>query len=73
MNTKNQTTVQWLQECLKQHLTHEQIMQFEGLFQQSINMEKEQIKEAHNTGFVDAYDWPKKRDAEEYYNIKYGN
>jgi hypothetical protein len=48
-------------------------MQFEGLFQQSINMEKEQIKEAHNTGFVDAYDWPKKRDAEEYYNIKYGN
>jgi hypothetical protein len=36
-----QTAVEWLQECL--HLTHEQQMQFEGLFQQAKEMEKEQM------------------------------
>ena len=39
-----QTAVQWLQETLS--LTFEQQMQFEGLFQQAIQMEKEQMRSA---------------------------
>lgn len=41
-----QTAVEWLQECLLIHFSHEQIMQFEGLFQQAKAMEKEQIIKA---------------------------
>jgi hypothetical protein len=37
-----QTAVEWLQEALSIHLTFEQQMQFEGLFQQAKEMEKEQ-------------------------------
>lgn len=36
-----QTPVEWLQQSLSNHLTHEQQMQFEGLFQQAMGMEKE--------------------------------
>ncbi len=39
------TAVQWLQQSLK--LTFEQQMQFEGLFQQAKEMEKEQLKEMY--------------------------
>jgi len=39
-----QTAVEWLKECLSIHLTDEQKMQFEGLFHQSLAMEKEQKK-----------------------------
>lgn len=46
---KQQTAVEWLQECLLTHFSHEQIMQFEGLFQQAKEMEKEQIIKAHGT------------------------
>jgi capsule polysaccharide modification protein KpsS len=35
--------------------------------------EKEQIKQDFLAGFGDAYDWPTKRTAEEYYNETYGN
>ena len=45
-----QTAVEWLQECLDLHLNHEQKMQYEGLFQQAKQMEKEQIQEAWNDG-----------------------
>ena len=45
-----QTAVEWLQECLDLHLNHEQKMQYEGLFQQAKQMEKEQIVEAWNDG-----------------------
>jgi hypothetical protein len=37
-----QTAVEFLQECLSIHLSHQQQMQFEGLFQQAKEMEKEQ-------------------------------
>jgi hypothetical protein len=36
------TAVEWLQEALSIHLTFEQQMQFEGLFQQAKEMEKQQ-------------------------------
>jgi hypothetical protein len=39
------TAVQWLQEALS--LSFEQQMQFEGLFQQAKEMEKEQLKEMY--------------------------
>lgn len=41
-----QTSIEWLQECMSIHLTHEQKMQFEGLFQQALNMHKEEIEDA---------------------------
>jgi len=41
---KNKTAVEWLQEALEDTiLTHEQIMQTIGLFEQAKAMEKEQI------------------------------
>jgi len=38
-----QTAVEFLQEALSIHFTHEQEMQFIGLFNQALDMEKEQI------------------------------
>jgi thioredoxin reductase len=61
-----QTAVEWLNECLSIHLTHEQQMQVEGLFQQSKAMEKEQIVKALNDG------WNMAKQAEQYYNETYG-
>ena len=45
-----QTVVGFLQECLSIHLSHQQQMQFEGLFQQAKEMEKEQIMDAYMEG-----------------------
>lgn len=42
-----QTAVEFLQECISIHLTFEQKKQFEGLFQQAKEMEKEQIIDAY--------------------------
>lgn len=67
-----QTAVAWLQESMDSHLTHEQKMQFEGLFQQAIDMERQQIKDAHMNGFADAFGWPDKQDSTDYYNKNYG-
>ena len=47
-----QTAVDFLQEALSIHLTDEQKMQFEGLFQQAKAMEKEQICNAVNQHYV---------------------
>ena len=48
---KKQTAVQWLQESLLLHLTFQQEMQFEGLFQQALEMEKP--KEEFAIGFAE--------------------
>ena len=67
-----QTAVEWLQQALEDTiLTHEQIMQTVGLFEQALQMEKEQIVEAFKHGelpelFVNL-------NAEEYYEQTYGN
>ena len=45
-----QTAVDFLQETISVHLTFEQKMQFEGLFQQAKEMEKQQIKDAYLKG-----------------------
>ena len=59
-----QTSIEWLQECMQLHLTHQQQMQFEGLFQQAKDMEKEQI--------IDAATWGALAETgEQYYKEKY--
>jgi hypothetical protein len=59
-----QTAVEWLQQALEDTiLTHEQIMQTVGLFEQAKEMEKEQIKDA----FIVRYTGTD----EEYYNETY--
>jgi hypothetical protein len=45
-----QSSIEFLQECLSIHLTHEQHMQFDGLFQQAKAMHKEEIMDAHIEG-----------------------
>jgi hypothetical protein len=46
-----QTSVDWLQQALEDTiLTHEQIMQTIGLFEQAKEMEKEQIENAYDKG-----------------------
>ena len=47
-----QTAVMWLQEALNLHLTHDQKVQFEGLFQQAIEMERDQIIDAHDAAYI---------------------
>ena len=44
------TAVEFLQEALYLHLTLDQQMQFEGLFQQALQIEKEQIMDAYWDG-----------------------
>ena len=69
-----QTSIEWLQECLSIHLTHEQQMQFEGLFQQSKAMEQQQsmdfarlcLNKAKDLDIRTAY-----INTEQYYNEKF--
>jgi len=62
-----QTAVEWLQECLDLHLNHEQKMQYEGLFQQAKQMEKEQIESAYRKGYTES-SWGRHSNSEQYYN-----
>jgi hypothetical protein len=62
-----QTAVLFLYEFVQLKLTDEQQAQFEGLFQQAFDMEKEQIKRAYYAGDNDVMDNPY-REAEQYYN-----
>jgi len=49
-----QTAVDWLQQALEDTiLTHEQIMQTVGLFEQAKEMEKEQMIDWYATGQAD--------------------
>lgn len=75
MSNNKQTAVEWLQECLNLHLTHEQKMQYEGLFQQAKEMEKEQHKNTwfdSTTQFDNAAEMTYKKTFEQYYNEEYG-
>jgi hypothetical protein len=47
------TAVEFLQEALYLHLTTDQKMQFEALFQQALKFEKEQIMDAYWDGGQD--------------------
>lgn len=52
MENKQQTAIQWLQEALSLHFTFDQKVQFEGLFQQAKEMEKDQIIDAHDAAWI---------------------
>lgn len=63
--SKKTTAVEWLQECLSIHFSNEQKMQFEGLFQQAKEMERQQIIDA----YIDGYSAEQHNaDSEQYYN-----
>ena len=66
---REKTAVEFLYEFVQLKLTNEQQMQFEGLFHQAKQMEKEQIEEAAKScnyigGATD-------QEAEDYYESKY--
>jgi hypothetical protein len=60
------TAVDWLQDCLNIHFTFEQQMQFEGLFQQAKEMEKQQIINAWE---LEGYEYV--RTGKEYYEVTF--
>jgi hypothetical protein len=70
MENNKQTSVEWLQQALEDTiLTHEQIMQTIGLFEQAKEMEKEQIINA-----VDGYPIANRNlNGIEYYEQTYGD
>lgn len=67
---KKQTAVQWLQDSLDIHFSFEQQMQFEGLFQQALEIEKEQIENAYEVAYMDGYN-DNGKDGKQYYNETY--
>jgi hypothetical protein len=46
-----QTAVMWLQKALSLHLTNEQKVQFEGIFQQALGMEEDQKEKDYSEGY----------------------
>jgi len=71
------TAVEFLHAALSLHFTQEQEMQFNGLFQQALEFEKEQIIKAYQQGVTEEYgdtlDFSNCSDAEDYYNNRYKN
>jgi hypothetical protein len=65
-----QTAVDFLYEFVLLKLSNEEQMQFEGLFQQANQIEKEQIKDAFDSGYFN-YKVLFHDNAEEYYNETY--
>jgi hypothetical protein len=65
----NQSSIDFLIECMAIHLTHEQQMQFEGLFQQVQQMHKEEIVEAYDKG---EFNQGCNGNAKQYYQETYG-
>lgn len=71
---KQKTAVDFLYEFVLLKLSNEQQMQFEGLFHQAKQMEKEQIVESHKEGqhYANNFEVPHHIEAEQYYESKYG-
>jgi hypothetical protein len=80
MAQKDKQAVIWLQEALNDHLSPDQRASFEGLFQQAIGLEREQIMDAYSNGAEDEYNYQmdiqgrrEDIDSEIYFNNTYGN
>lgn len=67
---KQISAVEQLQECLSIHLSHDQQMKFEGLFQQAKQLEKQQIIDAFEQGDYTGRGF-EDLTSEEYYNINF--
>ena len=66
-----QSSVEFLQDCLFIHFTHEQKMQFDGLFQQAKAMHKDEIKTTYEEGmFHHIYGMTPNEYYEETFNTK---
>jgi hypothetical protein len=78
MESIKQTAVKWLQEAISKKLSSEIGPYFLDLFDQAKEIEKEQIEDAYDIGFADAWDdaryddEPKYAGSEHYYNKTYG-
>ena len=75
-NNKQQTAVEWLVEQLSTQFTYGQKIQFERLFEQAKEMEKEEIAKAFDDGDYN-YHYSRKtgddfEDGKEYFNEVYG-
>jgi hypothetical protein len=68
-----QTAVEWLQEVIINHLSHEQQMQVEGLFQQAKQMEADKIVIAYETGWVNGDLKKAPRRGSDYYDQTFKN
>jgi capsule polysaccharide modification protein KpsS len=79
MAQKDKQAVVWLQQALNDHLSPDQRASFEGLFQQAIGLEREQIMDAYSNGAEDEYNYQmdiqgrrEDIDSEIYFNNTYG-
>lgn len=74
-----ETSVEWLQKSMEIHLSHEQKMQFEGLYQQSNEMLKTTLIDEligfqiflNEKGFITDYDWDFEKVAKQYVKKTY--
>ena len=69
---KKQTAVEWLVEQLFKKSDIQYINGFDGLIEQAIAMEKEQIEAAYRAGYTDC-SLDRFSDCEEYYNKNFNN
>jgi hypothetical protein len=75
MSNNKQSSIEWLEECLSIHFTHEQKMQFEGLFQQAKAMHKQEMIEFAQEVFRNRYNQVHQslsHISDDIYNEKYG-
>ena len=71
MSNNKQSSIEFLQECLSIHFTHEQQMQFDGLFQQAKEIHKEEIETTYEEGmFHHIYGMTPKEYSDETFNTK---
>ncbi len=68
---KKQTAIEWLVEQQFKKSDIQYINGFDGLIEQALAMEKEQIMDAYINGSCDCEMLPMDSDAEQYYNETY--
>lgn len=74
-----ETLVEWLQQSMEIHLSHEQKMQFEGLYQQANEMHKATLIDEligfqiflNEKGCITDYDWDFEKVAKQYVKKTY--
>jgi hypothetical protein len=81
MESIKQTAVKWLTQNIveDQTIKAKSMSEWVSIFKQAKEMEKEQIEDAYDIGFADAWDdakyddEPKYAGSEQYYNETYGD
>ena len=70
--SKQQTAVEWLEEKIKSNLNNPMSVKFQEMFEQAKQLERQQIIDAHDNGYIDGAN-KKTITAENYYNETFGN